>query len=1377
MTISLLLVFCRSDQLKMHLKSHDNNIKQLPCPVCNQTFSFLGPLTAHMMLHKMSKITDSVASTGFPQLTEVLCPQCGDKCYSMEELQAHLQTHNEEMAMAQDKTVMSCPYCAEMFVEVEVLEMHIEQTHTIESINKCPICAMCFLDNEDLTLHLKSHETAAILKDAKMASFRQKKGQHHSDVKQMEDESLKLDCPYCIRKGFSTLGMLNVHIRTMHTGVTDHLFSCHICNIGFASSGKLTEHMQKDHPGLVIDQEELEIKFPCDYCTLEFNSVDSLRHHKVKIHKITDTIPKPVDVVYCSQCTMSFPHIYALAEHMHNVHGYNNNKSSPLGSPTKSQSPNSKSSPEALCHPGRDAKHLSLGSAQNETYICDHCNSTYHSLNSYQVHLKKHIDLSKYMCTECQAEFTSEEQLENHMFVHYLVLVTQYGCTSCLKLFNKPDELQKHLIDIHAHHLYRCSLCKEVFDSKVNIQVHFAIKHSNECKLYKCSHCGSVFRSEMEWQLHVRVYHLGISKPYRCLFCKDSFTSETELQSHINTHKKQFTCPLCDEAFHVEYLLDKHMQTNHSPEGTTKVNNTVIKTEPGVSILDGLQYSATSMSSPSMTKANSSCKTSSSGRRSPKALTATPPTQCGNGVLNLKNGDLVHKCEICDVIFSDEGTLQKHRVHDHSMSPEMQLVIQKSEQAKATQRALLNASAKTNHHGNSEKFSQLCVYCNQTFKTKGELEKHMKTHITPSNQKCNICDEIFPSASILAEHKLTHCKVVKGNTCVMCKIPMKSEEQFYNHSQQHGFQGTNMQCVVCRQTLASMLELQMHARHHFQNPSDCYTCCVCTKSFSSKENLISKLNTSGRTYYVCKPCYHGEVPSALDHRCPQCNIKFENKMQMEMHVLQHQKTFQCIKCQQSFATEYEIQLHVATHVMQEGNIHECKICNKIFESPAKLQCHLIEHTFEKTEMKCYICGLMFTQASSIQVHVLEHGVGARQYSCTQCPQKFFFSAELQNHMYSHGPLSCVSVSPNQDYYCPDCPKMFASLSQLKSHHKLHKKDAALQCSLCMESFCNMIELQQHFFIVHSGLDFDKGMAALTTPSLSPKKPVQCTECGKEFPSVNSLQGHMRVHSSSYKGRTNASTVNSNAHPSVSNGNSNSASDDHPFLMVTKHCCSECGKELSSAKNLAYHMRVHTGEKPYECPVCHKYFSRKENRRSHMKIHAGIKPYSCPVCNRSFSRRCHVKEHLKVHFTQPNIQSCNDCEETFTHMRHLRRHITTAHNKNPDYVCKLCSQVFDSSKTLRSHFYQIHNVQDDVMETLSVSSDDGTKVAYLETEDTSDSLSFNSDSALHNGLESVDSNEQNSTSNGLELDQNHLGIVPKIEGNVAMVTTPEQVTVN
>ncbi len=152
--------------------------------------------------------------------------------------------------------------------------------------------------------------------------------------------------------------------------------------------------------------------------------------------------------------------------------------------------------------------------------------------------------------------------------------------------------------------------------------------------------------------------------------------------------------------------------------------------------------------------------------------------------------------------------------------------------------------------------------------------------------------------------------------------------------------------------------------------------------------------------------------------------------------------FQCIKCQQSFGTEYEIQVHVASHVMQEGNVHECKICSSIFDSPAKLQAHLIEHTFEVStviahrlhkmdpywvaphqmtvpvnsdnmtkdcapifqticgsqkvcrseiltlvtcdsqgqgEIRCYVCNMLFTHPQAIQMHVLEHGISARRF--------------------------------------------------------------------------------------------------------------------------------------------------------------------------------------------------------------------------------------------------------------------------------------------------------------------------------------------------------------------------------------------------------------
>ena len=176
----------------------------------------------------------------------------------------------------------------------------------------------------------------------------------------------------------------------------------------------------------------------------------------------------------------------------------------------------------------------------------------------------------------------------------YLSHSIEYGCSSCLRSFPKADELQRHLMDLHACHLYRCSLCKLIFDSKVRcilkrllynteshyefciqveIQVHFAVKHSNECTVFKCNQClNSSFKTEVEWQLHVRIYHLGFSNPFRCLFCKDTFGSESELINHISTHEKQFACPGCDETFMAEYLLEKHLESRQCSSFASKVS-------------------------------------------------------------------------------------------------------------------------------------------------------------------------------------------------------------------------------------------------------------------------------------------------------------------------------------------------------------------------------------------------------------------------------------------------------------------------------------------------------------------------------------------------------------------------------------------------------------------------------------------------------------------------------------------------------------------------------------------------------------------------------------------------------------------------------------
>ena len=81
--------------------------------------------------------------------------------------------------------------------------------------------------------------------------------------------------------------------------------------------------------------------------------------------------------------------------------------------------------------------------------------------------------LQKYWKTEKKPRKLVRKVGAIKSILYFFNLVFNLLLTKLLKLLGKPDELQKHLMDIHAHHLYRCSLCKEIFDSKVNIQVHF----------------------------------------------------------------------------------------------------------------------------------------------------------------------------------------------------------------------------------------------------------------------------------------------------------------------------------------------------------------------------------------------------------------------------------------------------------------------------------------------------------------------------------------------------------------------------------------------------------------------------------------------------------------------------------------------------------------------------------------------------------------------------------------------------------------------------------------------------------------------------------------------------------------------------------------
>ncbi|XP_046661800.1 zinc finger protein 423 isoform X2 [Homalodisca vitripennis] len=929
--------FSRSDHLKIHMRTHDN-LKPFQCTVCNRGYNTAAALTSHMQTHK--KASDTPSPTP-----------------------------------AAPGTTFKCLQCSEIFRKPEDLQSHMASQHNVEARATPPVVP------SPRRLRLSPHDSG-------------------------------ISCVFCTRESFTSLEALQLHMQTMHGTIFNGERQRDVPQERplFPSQASPSPSLLPSHRHPMLTPPSPSLPYSCDLCTMRFHSVPALQKHTFTVHGFH---AKETGSLLCVQCNLQFSSPALFAEHYVLLHGTSmgvfGRSAADQMKPTDlslTKKSNARTSDE---RPSKKARHSENGISSSSngveiarrtptmnhhhyenpgTLLCNQCDAALPNFEAFRSHVKSHIDEAgglrgllgggteprktpPVICPHCGVQLNSPAELPRHITSHFLSSTSEFTCQSCLKVFKHSDDLQKHQLEVHAQHLFRCAICKEMFDSKQAIQVHFSVNHSSESKQYRCIACPTlaVYHSEMDFSIHVRTMHtpqlLATAKPpviqpaqlFRCLFCRLSFPTELEMQLHLAVHTKQFHCHLCPESFHIEFLLDRHMQTHHSSQ-----------------ILNGGDEMESSHSKPK------GGNKSSSNHSSTSSTSRTNGNIESNKKQDSANNNIVGTCEICERgDFASEAELAAHRKLVHHIK-----------------------------NSSSGKLSLHCAYCNESCKSRSDLENHMKSHsqgcVTQGKHKCNICDEMCSSAAILAEHKLTHCKVINGTSCTQCKASITNEDQFYQHLRQHSNTSppdsgspTNQlvlptACVICRQTLVSDMEARIHARFHL-NQSDTSQCSVCLHA-SDRRELIGG---------ICKECHqrHGK---ASPTRCTECQLKFETGSALEAHMATvHRKTYQCIKCQVSFESEKEIQLHVATHLMSEGNSGlECRLCMRVLGSPLQLQTHLIEHTFAGCPtFTCYICSAVFTAAHGLQAHMLDHGLAARPYDCPHCSQRFFFRAELDNHSFSH----------------------------------------------------------------------------------------------------------------------------------------------------------------------------------------------------------------------------------------------------------------------------------------------------------------------------------------------------------------------------------------